>query len=168
MSLTIEDGTGVAGANSYVTADEFRAYADARGLAASFSSDDTTLEPYLIDAVDIIESYRARFQGVKTDSDNPLQFPRSGVFIDGTEIDDDVIPQELTNAQCQYALESLNGNSLMPNRLVADSGAVVEETVGPITVKYDKTAQRSKPVFSKAEAWLAPLFRRMGAVSIRT
>ena len=165
MALTIEDGTGVAGANSYVTADDLRAYADSRGTA--LGTDDSTLEPYLIQAMDIIESYRSRFQGVKTDSDNALQFPRSGVFIDGSEIGDAVIPGELKNAQCQYALDAMT-NDLMPNRLVSDTGAVIEETVDVITVKYDKTAQRSKPYFAKAEAWLAPLLKPIQAVSIRT
>ena len=165
MALTIEDGTGVAGANSYVTADDLRAYADARGTV--LGTDDYSLEPLLINAMDLIESYRTKFQGVKTDANNPLQFPRTGVFIDGAEIDGDMIPQELKNAQCQFALDSQTAD-LMPNRLVADTGAVIEETVDVITVKYDKTAQRSKPYFARAEAWLSPLLKSMQAVSIRT
>lgn len=167
MTIIVEDGTCVANANSYVTADDLRAYADLRGLAGSITSDDSTLEPYLVLACDKIESYRSRFQGIKTDADNALQFPRSGVFIDGIEIDDDVIPTELKNAQCQFALDAM-ATTLQPNVLPSDGGATIEKTVGQITVKYATPDKRTQPKFSKAEAWLAPLLKGLMAVAVRT
>lgn len=165
MTITVENGTGVAGANSYITADELRAYAEMRGTA--LGSDDTEFEQYLIAAMDLIESYRAQFQGEKTDSDNPLQWPRSGVFIDGTEIEDDVIPTELKNAQAQFALDAMS-NTLQPNVAVGASGAVIEKTIGEITLKYANAEQRVIPRFTKAEAWLAPLCSIRGAVAVRS
>ena len=50
MALVIEDGSRVAGANSYVTLAEARAFASARGV--TLSAVDATLEPFVIKAFD--------------------------------------------------------------------------------------------------------------------
>ena len=71
MALTIEDGTGVAGANTYLSEDEFAAYASARGKIITGS-----LEQLIIQAMDYVETLR--FRGQKNSSDQALQWPRAG------------------------------------------------------------------------------------------
>jgi hypothetical protein len=165
MTVTVETGAGIAGANTYITPDELRSFADARGT--SLGSDDSTLEVYLIKAIDYLESMRDQFQGDKTDSDNPLQWPRSGVFIDGTEIDDDVIPTELKNAQAQLALESISVD-LQPTVSAGNSGAVASKKVGDIEISYHDSDNRTQPSFTKFNSWIAPLCKIRGAVAVRT
>ena len=59
--IIIEDGTNVEGANSFVTVEECRAFAEARGL--TLPVDDSDVEILLIKAVDYLNSIENRFQG---------------------------------------------------------------------------------------------------------
>ena len=159
MALIIEDGTQVAGAQSYKTAVQLRAYAALRGV--TLSATDSVLEPYLIKAMDYLEAQRSRYQGVKTASDQALQFPRSGVIVDGWAIESDVIPTLIGDAQMALAMEVADGNDLMPTKLADASGAVIREKLeGLGEVQYsDSTSGRLfRPMFDKAEQLLAPLY----------
>ena len=101
MALIIEDGTGVANSNTYVTDLEYTDYATSRGLTVG--ADATAREQELIMAGDFLESFRAEYQGVKTSGANSLQFPRNSVFIDGTLNGSTNIPIELKRAQMEAA-----------------------------------------------------------------
>jgi len=154
MALIIEDGSIVAGANSYVSLAEARAYATARNK--SIPTDDTSLESLLILAMDYLEAQRARFEGSKVSAEQELQYPREGVIVDGIELASTVIPSILKQAQIRLAMEASGGVDLMPTR----SGAFVKkETVGPIETEYsEKIGISLDPEMSAVDALLAPLF----------
>lgn len=159
MTITVEDGSIVAGANSYVTLAEARAYATARGK--TLPADDTALTALLITAVDYLEAQRARYQGSKVSATQELQFPREGVQIDGIDLEATAIPSILKYAQIRLAIEAGAGVDLMPTR----SGAFVKkEVVGPIETEYsEKVGVSVEPEISAVEALLAPLF---GSVNV--
>lgn len=159
MSLVIENGSIVAGANSYVTIAEAKAYASARGLALPAA--DADIEPLLISAMDYLESKRTEYQGTKADPlTQALQWPRAGVYIDCVEIASDVIPKELKDAQCRLACEQFAGVAIMPTKT---GPFVTEETVGPLTTKYDASrGSGSIPDMTAVDALLAPLFSQCG------
>lgn len=149
MALVIEDGSGVAGANSYISVVDAQAYATARGLAVVIT------EASLIRACDYLESLRAEYQGTKTDEDQALQWPRYGAYLDGASIDSDEIPDVLPKAQAQLACDILAGTDIMPT---SDGREVVEETVqGAVSVKYAPTGSAPVPQFPAARALLEPL-----------
>lgn len=154
MALVVEDGSGVTGATSYISLVNARAFATARGK--TLSAVDATAEAALIKAMDVIESYRARFQGAKVDRDQALQWPRSGVVVDGFSIDDDEIPTCLPQAQAALAIESQT-TELFAN---SDGRQVVRERVeGAIEIEYSESGSSApQPSFGLAEALLAPLF----------
>ena len=56
MTLIVETGSIVSGANTYVDLADVRAFASARGITVS--TDDTTLEQQIIKAMDYVESKR--------------------------------------------------------------------------------------------------------------
>lgn len=154
MALVIEDGSIVAGANSYVSLAEARAYATARNKP--LPTDDTALEALLISAMDYLEAQRARFEGSKVSSEQELQYPREGVIIDGIELASTVIPSILKQAQIRLAMEANAGVDLMPTRT---GGFVKKEVVGPIETEYsEKVGVSVEPEMSAVEALLAPLF----------
>ena len=159
MSLIIENGTIVAGANSYVSITEAKAYASARAL--SLPTLDADIEPLLISAMDYLESKRAQYQGTKTNPANQaLQWPRTGVYIDCVEIASDVIPKELKDAQCRLACEQFAGVDIMPTKT---GPFVTEETVGPLTTKYDASQGTGTiPDMTAVDVLLAPLFSQCG------
>lgn len=103
-TIVIEDGSQVAGANSYVTEAELTTYATDRGLTLT-----GTPAVLLIQAMDYIEEQD--FKGFKTSKEQPLQWPRYGVWIDGYDIASDVIPQLLKDCQMEAALATDAGNN---------------------------------------------------------
>jgi hypothetical protein len=165
MAIVVETGAVVAGANSYVSVADLRDYADDRGI--SLPSDDTTCEPLLIKATDYLEAQRNRYQGYKTASTNPLQFPRADVWIDGYELSSTAIPVELKKAQMQLACDAYT-QDLMPSELPTTKGALVSQKIDVIEVTYSQPAsKRSQPWFQKAESFLQPLYQRNGLFAVR-
>lgn len=163
MTLTIEDGTQVANANSYVTLAEARDYAKARGV--KLTDFDDVLEQELIKAMDYLEAQRDNFKGVKTSSTQPLQWPRCGAYVDGAVVEPTTIPNELKNAQIRIAMEIDAGINPMPT---ADGSAfVISEKVGQLETKYSEgVATSGVPIMRAVEALLAPLLRGAGGLRV--
>lgn len=99
MSLTIEDGSGVAGANSYVTDNEYVSYAAARGLTIATTPVARQIE--LIKSMDYIFNQEKNMRGFRTVDAQENAYPRQDVYIRNVLLDNDVIPQELKNAQME-------------------------------------------------------------------
>lgn len=130
MALIIEDGTGVAGANSYVTVAEFEAYALERGVTLTGTP---TSEQLLIRAMDYLESLS--YIGEIASMGQALQWPRYGVYIDCYYfISNTTIPNLLKNAQMATAISIDQGD----DPLASIPRLVSSETVGPISVTYEK------------------------------
>ncbi|HEY6021819.1 MAG TPA: DnaT-like ssDNA-binding protein [Candidatus Paceibacterota bacterium] len=153
MALTVEDGTGVAGANSYVSLADARAYALARG--ATLPAVDASLEALLIRGMDYLESKRDIYTGTKTYTDK-LQWPRTDAVIDDLDVAIDFIPEELKSAQCQLAIELQTYDPLG-----STSGQIPKmEKVGDIEVQYAVNFLWDFPMptrLPKVDILLAPL-----------
>ena len=103
MALVIEDGSGVAGANSYITLVNAQAYIDLRGYTT------TLTEGMLLRAVDALAG--VRFRGLKYSVDNPLPWPRGGVYDnEGFYISEGTIPQQMIDAQVWAAYYIVEGS----------------------------------------------------------
>ena len=102
MTLTVEDGSQVTGANTYVTDLEYTTYATAHGLTVG--SDAPTREIELLNAMVFIESHRRVFRGLKVSKDQAVQWPRTAVWVDSFPINADEIPEDLKNAQIEAAV----------------------------------------------------------------
>ncbi len=163
MSFIIEDGTGVAGATSYATVAQAQAYATDRGL--SLPAAEADVQKLLIKACDFLQSLEDQYQGSRTDAEQALAWPRSGVTVFGTQLADDAIPGMLVQAQCQLAFDSV-ANELLP---VGSGREVLSETVGPLSVSYSASgASTVKPIPTKALSILQPLMRSGGSMGLRT
>lgn len=171
MALILEDGTGITDATSYVSVTAARDYAAARGV--ELSDDDAEVEALLIKAMDYLEAQRALYQGRKTyPGVQALQWPRTGVVLDcHYELPDNVIPQELKNAQSQLCIELFNGIELLPS---SDGRYVKREKVDVIETEFmtpgDLGAGVSQsPSSTAVDALLQPLFNACGGgYSLRT
>jgi len=163
VTFIIEDGTIVTNANSYVTLAEIKAYATARNITLGT---DPVIESQSVLAVDYLESKRTQYQGSKVSELQELQFPRYNVKIDGFDIAETAIPNNLKKAQCQLIVEQANGGVLMPTQLEA---AVKKEVVGPIETEYAVSVGAiNQPVFSAVDALLEPLFNTSSGFSLTT
>lgn len=137
--FTVEDGTIIDGANSYVTV----AYADDYLSIKADSSDwtalsDVVVQKYLMLATRVLDQ-RAKFPNtVPTDTTQSLRWPRQGAYDrDGESIPDDVIPQQIQEATVEIAFNFFN-NSVDPNNPTqgATQGVVNKLKVGPIEIDY--------------------------------
>lgn len=128
--LIVEDGTVVAGANTYVTAAQFIDYSLARGYV--IDPDDAEL--YIIQAMDYMESLS--YIGRKSTKDQPLQWPRKDVRIDGYRYDTDELPIELLTAEMAVALAVSQGI----NPLASIDKDVSRVKVDVIEVEFSSTS----------------------------
>ena len=157
ITITIEDGSNVANANSFVTVAEVRAYAEARGVTLPVADD--SLAVMLIKACDYLEAQANRYQGEIANESQALQWPRIDVYISGSEtaFPSNAIPKQLKSAQSSLVVAISEGVDIMPNYSAADF--VTEETVGPITTKYaDPTKVGIVPTLTAVDSLLTPLF----------
>ena len=128
MSLTVEDGTGIAGANSYTSIDDAALFFELRGLAV-----DGNLGALLLQAMDVLNSLH--YYGQKTDPAQALPFPRSGIAdADGVAYLDTEIPACLIRAQFWLARYINDGHS--PGSVSTAELPVKREMVGPIEQEF--------------------------------
>ena len=106
MAIIVEDGSIVAGANSYVSEAELTAYATQRGVTLTGGT-----EALLIKAMDYLQTLE--YIGDKKTADQPLLWPRRNVTIDGFDVSSEEIPEELKNAQLALAVSIDEGNDPM-------------------------------------------------------
>lgn len=154
MTLTVEDGTIVAGADSYIALTDARTYAASRGLALSVT--DATAEVQLRNAFDYLESIQ-NYKGVAATDEQETKWPRALVYLSAAvTIDTDVIPTPLKYAQVHLAAAINGGLTLQP---IADGAPfAVREKVGPIETQYSFSVSTSGvPIVRAANALLAPL-----------
>lgn len=135
MPLTIEDGTNVAGANSYATLDQIREYNTLRGVALPASDDAVTA--LAIVGMDYLATFDNDLAGHKTYGIlQRLAWPRACVVVGAsTVLPSNVVPFDIVDAQCYLAgiAQSLD---LYGNQ---DTRAITKEVIGPIETDYSGT-----------------------------
>ena len=142
MAFTLEDGTGVAGANALITVAFFREYHTDRGRAGVdvTTIPDATAQALIIRATDfIVKRWGESFKGCRLTDTQGLPFPREDIYIDGVEQPEDAVPLGIQQAAAEYALRANDVLQLAPDAPlafaredasgteVAGSGVVVEK-----------------------------------------
>lgn len=121
MTIVVETGAIVDGANAYITVAELDAYWSARNV--TLSQTNAEKEAAIIIAtqyVDINFSWR----GTIVIDEQWLDWPRAGVYDDeGRDIEYTEIPRRLKNAVCEYAKRQLDSD-IQPDVFPNDLGAI--------------------------------------------
>jgi hypothetical protein len=145
VALVVEDGTGLAGANSYVSEAEFEAYCDNRAITLATGDEDGAL----IRATQFIDGeYRLRFPGTRLNGRaQALEWPRKDAVDQfGDDIDDDEVPIEIKNATCEAAVRELaDPGSLSPD--LERGGKIKELQAGSVDIVYTDNAP-AETIFS--------------------
>lgn len=177
MALVVEDGTGIANANSYVDATYVSTYLTERGRSTAWLAlNDAQREAALIKATDYIDlRFSKLFIGSKLTTTQSLAWPRE---YSSNETDYGLVPTNLKKACAEYASRSMSAELLTdtPTGVVKRK----KEKVGPIeeeteyTVPYQPASTSFLvtgdliPVYPAADMLLEPLFKiSKGAVAIR-
>jgi hypothetical protein len=168
VALIVEDGTGLANAESFISVADATTYHAARGNAAwAALASDTIREQCLRKATDYMEAvYRLRWSGYRTGTIQVLSWPRYAVprkdyaVFAGHALTSyyasDAVPATVANACAELALRAATGE-LSPDI----ERAVSRETIGPITVEYEKGSLQSKR-FEAVDNMLMPFFKAVG------
>lgn len=151
MALIIEDGSIVAGANSFTTDAEFQAYALARG--EDLPATEAERDALQIRAVDYLFLKESKMQGCRVNKSQPLMFPRIGVCLFGFDVDSNEIPDNLKNAQMEAALYE-NVSDLMVN---SSGQNIAREKLDVMEVAYFSGGSRSTGDYQTVDAYLEPL-----------
>ena len=135
MAIIVEDGTGLATAQSYASVAECDAYHLARGSSAWAAATDAAKEAALVRASAALDGlYSSRWPGLRLTSAQALDWPRSGAWdSDGYALT--LVPTPIKNATCEAALVELGEAGALSSAL-AHGGAVKREKVGTIEVEY--------------------------------
>lgn len=173
MAFTVEDGTGVAGANAYIEVAFADAYFTDRAKTA-WTGDNAAKQAAIIQATDYIETrWGDKFKGSPEflDPRQPLGFPRLRLYDRaGQEVTG--IPDKLKRATAEYALRALSGE-LMPDPTTDASGAMVvgnRQKVGPIETEVTYAASmgvRTLKPYPAADLLLKEYVQGGGARAVR-
>jgi len=140
MALIVEDGSNVAGAESYQTVAAATTYHSNRGNAAWAALSTAEMEEALRKGTDYMrQAYRGMWKGLRFKSSQALDWPRANVGIEdepyGNLVATNVVPQEVKDACALYALKASAAE------LAPDLGQIViSEAVGPLSVTYSASS----------------------------
>lgn len=141
MALVVEDGSGIPGANTYVSLNDAVAYASARGLMFPASPAGPAEEALIRATAAIDATYRARFPGQRTNGRaQSLEWPRKYAGdAAGEPIADDEIPLEVINATIEAAIRELaSPNSMLPD--LERGGQIKSLKAGSVAIEYGGNA----------------------------
>jgi len=162
MSLIVEDGTGLATAETYISVADASTYFTARGNTTwDAIATDALREAYLRQAAEyMLSNYRDRWQGLRINKDQALDWPRNGVVVSGYTLAYDSVPTIIERACAELALNASSAE-LQPDL----TQGVLSEKVGPIEVEYDKSSPQATR-YKAIEAMIAPFLKSGGGASM--
>lgn len=172
MALIVEDGSGLANAESYVSVSDCASYATARGLTFPEAPEAAAEAALRRGAAWLDATYRGRLPGRrKRGRAQGLEWPRTGALdATGEEIGEAEIPAEIIAATCEAAVRELAApGSLSPD--ILGTQRAVREKVGDIEVEYADAPAigDARPIVSVIDGILssllaAPTSRHFGGV----
>jgi len=164
VAIVVEDGSIVTGANSYISRADYISWAASIGVTIA---SDTTADEELIKAASFIDQHEPNLQGTRTNRDNPMAFPRWGVFVNGWNWNSDEVPRQVILAQQAYALDIHNGIDLWNKGANANLIASEKRVEGAVSVKFAVSGSDQKMTnTSTGDALLATLLKRSGLFSV--
>jgi hypothetical protein len=184
VTVTVEDGTGVANANSYISEADFTTYAEQHGWDLTPYETDAIAAAIIRAAQAIDTGYRARFPGVQTyEAAQAMEWPRKagyvhpvqGTFVayapatlllgTGWPVAIDAVPALLKQAQNEGAWRELQ----QPGALQPDlerGGGIKAMSAGSVSITYGDGAPGGT-VFSAVESLMDALLGASSKLTAR-
>lgn len=155
MTLTVENGSGLAGADSYVSQADATTYHDGRGNTAWTDLSSDEMDAALRRATDYLgETYRPRWKGDRTSTTQALDWPRYNVEradIACALYASNAVPAEVVRACCEMALRAAKGP------LTPDQGQAIKSVAaGSVNVTYADYSAATKS-YPAIDGLLRPL-----------
>lgn len=154
--LIVENGTGLATANSYVSLVNADAYFEDRGITA-WTGTDALKEAALIRATFALDGlYGSKWYGDRSTSEQALDWPRTNAWDkDGYGLTG--VPSKVAYACCEAAMLELTTPGALT--LAQPRGGLVQsESVGPVSISYFNNAP-SGTVYAAIKNYLERVVR---------
>lgn len=171
VTLVVEDGTIVAGANSFVSEAQIVAYALARGVTLPFATNQEQDAVAVLGIQSMDYLWVMPWKGEVVDADQTTPWPRKN--INTPTWPDNRIPAAVIEAQLQLTLLSNGGMELIPTH--TGTGYLIKERIGPIENVYSEKVGVSTDglpilpgISALLEPWLLGDFDGMVPVLIKT
>jgi len=128
MTFTVEDGTGIAAANAYVSVAFYRTFQTDRGRVVNEKA--SVIEGAIVRATDYIDKRFGRsFRGFRESSTQGLEWPRFGAQDNSGWLLEDV-PGDLEKATAEYARIAIDIGVIAPNAPTTTTPQALDGTVG--------------------------------------
>lgn len=169
MAITVEDGSIVANANSFVSLQDYIDYATILGLDVNV---DGKAESQLISAAQFINIQR-NLKGSLVSRDQPMAYPRSGLVLESWSWLHTEIPRQVIQLQMTKAIEVFKGFDVISGVDSNSSSAQVvkkERLEGAITIEYETSGENGTKVssISSSQAILSVLTKNNGLQLVRS
>lgn len=154
MALVVEDGTGLAKAESYISVEQADTYMTRMGHDAWATATQADKEKALRQATQYVDS-RYRYKNQPLKPEQSLEWPRIG------------LPwpiKRVIDATCELAIRALTA-SLYTD--VAPTDAVKSETIGPISTVYQESKNGGQVQYALVADLLRPLVATGQLMGIR-
>lgn len=148
MAITVEDGTGLAGADSFISVADADTFHTDRGNTTWTGTD--AVKEVALRRASFFLTHAFSWKGEPlTQRTQALAWPRVGVIDgDGFSVDSDAVPQEIKDATCLAALQELvTQGSLNPITKPSDAVDVVK--IGPLM--FDFANSSSSPLNKRTQ-----------------
>lgn len=153
MSIVVENGTGVTGANSYASISEFNTYLKTKGTDPVI--DNTDKVKALTSGTLYVDKKESLFLGAKVNPFQALSFPRKDIKVDDVELASDSIPYAVKAACMEAAYIALTDNPIAHS----DGKKLIRERIeGVIDQQYDVSSSSFKA--PSVDVLLSPVLRK--------
>lgn len=161
-TFVVEDGTGVAGANSYGAVADADQYHENYGDPAAWSGASTAEKQAALRAATrwLDATFMRRWKGRRADEAQPLDWPRTGASDeDGFAFEDTDMPQALLNTTYIMALEHINDSTALMKNTTSAAIKREKSKVGPLEeeIEYAPSLEPDRTIFRLALNTIAPL-----------
>jgi len=131
----------IVGTNSYINVTDADLYFEDRLHTSAWDAIVSLAEKgaALIQGTKAIEAFN--YNGYRNTTTQALSFPRSDVYVDNILIDATIVPQDIKDAVCEYAILMLQEDYTAPDDLEAFS----DVQIGSIKISKSQTKGRSIP-----------------------
>ena len=160
MSFTLEDGTGVAGANAYLASAAAETYWTDRSY--DFTGPVIQFENAIVRATQYLDGvYGERFIGRKYTREQGLEWPRYAAYDhNGFLLPVDEVPELVKFATAELALKiAMDSTVLLPDVAADEAARKTVDVIGPIRTErtYSDPVGDRDPIFKLVEAILSPV-----------
>lgn len=158
VTLTVEDGTALDNANTFVDLAAFKTYCDNRGLA--YSLDDEVNKAALVAAADYLRNEeRYWWRGQRVRDTQALPWPRTGAVVlygTGVALAETVVPWAVKDAQCELAYRAIS-KAIQPD--LSRGGGIASVSAGGVSTSFFQNAN-PETLIMVTQGFLKPYLRR--------